>query len=194
MDPEPLFLKRCEQMAALMQSNDEVDLLDVARLVRQILMDKHSLLDTANKSRIKIRFHVGVSSFDMPDPHEKATFWMILDGLDPEIRHPGAPSAHLTANQFLQHVVINDHGTRITIKDVIDNAAHISGGVHHDPRPKNTPMTHVNRKVSVRGFPVDVAYLKGIAKVTLRAMQPVIDDVQTRQSSARSGASPPSRR
>jgi hypothetical protein len=185
MDPEPLFLRRCEQMAALVQSNDEVDLLDVARLLRQILMDKHSLLDAANKSRVKIKFHVGVSSYDVPDPHEKATFWMILDGLDPEIRRPGAPSAHLTHNQFLQHVVINDHGTKITIKDVIDNAAHVSGGVHYDPRLKNTPIAHVNRKVSVLGFPVDVTYLKGIAKVALKAMQPVIDNVQKRQSSAR---------
>ncbi len=177
MDPEPLFLRRCEQIAELMQSRDEIDLLDVAGLLRQVIMDKHSLLDTANKNRIKPKFHVGVSRYADNDPYEKSTFWMILDGIDPEIRAPGAPSAHLTANQFLQHVVINDHGNRITIKDIIDNCANVSGGRHHDPRPKNTPITLVNRKVTVRGFPVDVSYIRGIATVALRAMQPVIDDV-----------------
>src|SRR5258706_12455523 len=74
MDPEPLFPRRCEQIAELMQSRDEIDLLDVAGLLRQVIMDKHSLLDTANKNRIKPKFHVGVSRYADNDPYEKSTF------------------------------------------------------------------------------------------------------------------------
>ena len=184
MQPEPLFLRRCEQAAVLMQSNDEAELLDLAGLLRQLLMDKYSLMDTANASCVKPKFHVGVSRYAGNDQFADKTFWTILDGLDPEIRAPDAPSAHLTRDAFLKHVVINDHGKSITIKDIIEHAANVSGGVHHDPRPKNSPVSNVNRKVVVYGIPIDVYYIKGIAKVTLRALQPIIDDVQKRQSNA----------
>jgi hypothetical protein len=105
---------------------------------------------------------------------------------------PGSrSSAHLTRDEFLAHVLVNDHGNKITIRDVIDHAANIGGGVHHDPRPKTTAIAKVDSKVMVKGFPIGVYYLRVIAKVALRGLQPIIDDVQKRQSNARPGAFPP---
>ena len=52
MRAEPLFLRRCEQVANFLQSQSEVDLLDIARILRQIMMDNHSLMDTANINRM----------------------------------------------------------------------------------------------------------------------------------------------
>lgn len=191
MDPEALFLRRCEQAAILTQSNDEAELLDLAGLLRQLLMDKFSLFDTANKGRVKPKFHVGVSRYAENDPHEAKSFWSILDGLDPQIRAPGAPSAHLTRDQFLKHVVTNHFGNKITIMDIIDHAANVSGGVHHDPRPKTTAVARANSQIVVKGFPIATYYLQGIARITLRALQPVIDDVQKRRSQTQSAEPAP---
>jgi hypothetical protein len=60
MRAEPLFLRRCEQVANFLQSQSEVDLLDIARILRQIMMDNHSLMDTANINRIKTSYSVGL--------------------------------------------------------------------------------------------------------------------------------------
>ncbi|MGN7883667.1 hypothetical protein [Ensifer sp. 22460] len=181
MHAELLFIRRCEQAAELLHSRDEAELLDLAGLLRQMLMDRFSLMDAVNTNRIKAKFHVGASSYAGPDPYEKQTFWTILDGLDPEIRRPGAPSVTLTRQQFLKHVVINAHGNKITIQDVIEYAANVAGGVHFDPRPRPEPIARVNRTVNVKGIEIAMYHLKAIATVVLRALQPLIDDVRARQ-------------
>ncbi|MBX9773659.1 MAG: hypothetical protein K2Y71_04520 [Xanthobacteraceae bacterium] len=180
MRPELLFLRRCEKMDSLSKSNNEADVLDLAAYLRQFILDGHSLIDTVNKSHIKIRFHVGCATYPIDDPHEAQTFWTIVDGLDPEIRRPGAPSAHLTRDQFLKHVVINNFGKKITIKDIIEHTANAAGGVHHDPKPRNTPTANASRTVLVHGLPIDTFYLKPIAIIVLRAVQPIVEDVQKR--------------
>lgn len=192
MDAEPLFLRRCEQAAILAQSEDEAELLDLAGLLRQMLLDSFKLMDTVNKNRIKPTFYVGISNFSEPDPYELQTFWTILDGLDPEIPGRSGPSAHMTRNQFLGHTVINHFGNKIAIKDIIKHCAEEAGGVHHDPRTKSTPVVKANREVIVKGFPIGVYHLKAIAKVMLRGLQPIIDDVQKRQSASQTGAHAPS--
>jgi hypothetical protein len=192
MEAEPLFLQRCEQIALLIQSDKEIDLLDLGGRLRQLLMDNYSLMDTANSGRIKPKFHVGVSRYAGDDEFAEKTFWSILDGIDPENRAPGAPSAHLTRDAFLKHVVANDHGKSITIKDVIEHTSNKSGGIHHDPRPNSSSAAKMDRTITVHGFPITAYHLKGIAKVALRALQPVIDDVQKRQTRAQSGEPHPS--
>jgi hypothetical protein len=164
-----------------LQSDNHIDLLDIAAILRQLLLDKNKLMDAANKGGIKPKFHVGVSVYG-PDEHADKTFWSMIDGIDPEIRRPGMPSAQLSRDDFLSHVVINNFGKTISIRDIIDHAANVAGGVHLDPRPKNTPIAEAERTVMVRGYPVGAYHLKGIAKVVLRALQPIIDDVQKRQS------------
>lgn len=190
MDAEPLFLQRCGQLAALLQSDNEIDLLDIGAILRQLLLDKNKLMDAANKEGIKPKFHVGVSHYG-PDEHAAKTFWSTIDGIDPEIR-PGAPSAHLGRDDFLKHVVINYFGKNITIRDIIDHTANVAGGVHLDPRPKKTPIRHADQAVTVLGYPISAYHMRAIGKVALRAFQPIIDDVQKRQSHAQSGARGPS--
>ncbi len=192
MNPELLFLRRCEQAAILVRSEDEAELLDLAGLLRQMLLDKFKLMDGANKSGIKPTFHVGVSHFGSPDPYEDKTFWTILQGLDPETRPPGSPSAEMTRDQFLAHVVINHFGDKITIKDIIKRAAEEEGGVYYDPRQKSSAISKVNKIVLVKGFPIGTYHLKAITRVMLRGLQPIIDDARKRETTARSGESLPS--
>jgi hypothetical protein len=186
MEPEPLFLQRCGQLAALLQGNSEIDLLDIGAILRQLLLDKNKLMDAANKERIKPKFHVGASNF-AADEHADKTFWTMIDGIDPEIRSAQAPSVQLGRDDFLNLVVINNFGKTITIRDIIDHAANVAGGVHLDPRPKKTPIEASDREVIVNGYPIAAYHMRAIAKVALRGLQPIIDDVQKRQSAAQSG-------
>src|ERR1700686_26238 len=100
MDAEPLFLQRCGQLTALLQSDSEIDLLDIGAILRQLLLDKNKLMDAANKEGIKPKFHVGLSVYG-PNEHADKTFWSMIDGIDPEVRRPGAPSAHFGRDEFL---------------------------------------------------------------------------------------------
>lgn len=182
MEAEPLFLRRCEQIAAILQSDDEADLLTLAVYLRQMLLDRNRLQDTANKGRVRYNFHVGVSRYLRNDPAPGRSFWSILDELDPELGIPGMQTAHLSRDKFLKHVVHSSYGKQITIRDIVHHAANVLGGAHHDPRPEITPIGLINGKVRVKGQEIAIYYLKGIAKVVLRALQPVIDDVRRRQS------------
>jgi hypothetical protein len=192
MQGELLFIRRCEQMVLLLQSKDEAEILDLAGYLRQMFLDRHQLAATANIKKRKLQFHVGISRFPPNDPYENMTFWSLLDGLDPDTREPGAPSAYLTRDAFLKHVVINNWGKKISIKDIILHAAEAAGGVHHEPTPRNTPIGIASRKILVYGFPIDVYHLKSITRIALRALQTIIDDVQKRQSALQIGASVPS--
>jgi len=186
MDAEPLFLQRCEQIAILLQSHNEVELLHLGGLLRQLIMDKYSLLDTANKNRIKPVFYVGV--LGAVAEQRKPLFAAIEDGLDPETGRPGRPTARLTRDDFLKHIVMmaRDNDVMVTVKDVISHAANVAGGIHHDPRPKTDPLSTFGKFLQIGGYPVGLRQLKAIARVTLRALQPVIEDVKTNL-----GAKPP---
>jgi hypothetical protein len=177
MEAEPLFIQRCEQIVLLLQSQKEMELLDLGGLLRQLLMDKFSLLDTANKNRVKPIFHVGQFTLQ-PD---KYTQWLALeDGLDPETRPPWKPSTNLTRDEFLRHVVIVANGVPISVKDVIFYAANIAGGVHHDPRSKTDALAVFSKHLGIGGLPAGIRQLKAIARVTIRSLQPVIEDVKQR--------------
>jgi hypothetical protein len=191
MDAEPLFLQRCGQLVALVQGDSEIDLLDIGAILRQLLLDKNKLMDAANKERIKPKFHVGLSNFG-PDEHADKALWTMVDGIDPEVRSAQAPSAELGRDDFLNLVVINNFGKTITIRDIIDHAANVAGGVHLDPRPKRTPIAEVDRKVIIQGYPIAAYHMRAIAKVILRGLQPIIDDVQKRQSAAQTDGRVPS--
>jgi hypothetical protein len=49
MDAKTLFLERCKQVEALMQSHKEIDLLDLAAKLRQLLLDGDALMRRKSK-------------------------------------------------------------------------------------------------------------------------------------------------
>ena len=109
MDPNRLFIARCEQMSKLLQSDNEVELLDLSGVVRQLLFDKHSLVDTVNTNKIKLRWRVrGLGN--TPPGLPVAAIHSMQDGLDPDTAPPFGEIFELTPNQFLQHVVLRLEG------------------------------------------------------------------------------------
>lgn len=179
MNVDGLFLGRCKQLEKLMQSHDELELLDVSAILRQMLADDHPLIHKANASRrIRIVFQVGM--FKQP-PDEFTTFQSLEDGVDPYTRPPGSPSKEVDINGLLRHEILIIRGTPQTIKDVIQFAANVAGGVHHTTNPKERQrlIAEYSAHFSLGGLPAGIRQLQAIARVFLRGVAPLIYTINT---------------
>ena len=172
-------------MAMLTESMDEIDLVDLASHLRQLLFDKRSLVDTVNDG-VKLRFEVGTFGPGWgpdDDPHwEKVVYQSLQDGIDPQ-SPPYSRSVTLTANQFGQHTIAFSQGEKITIKDMIRYNANRRGGRHWDPTSKQE-YVKLQRLESlyVGGIAAPTRELKAIGRVVLRSLDPLITHVKTRVS------------
>jgi len=183
MDAEVLFLERCNQIHILAQSLREIDILDIGGRLRQLFMDDKHLISTANKDKIKLRFEVGRFS-EEPDPYEAYVVYHSLeDGVDPYL--PGREREPLVLNMddFLAHHIMTINGKRILIKDIISFTSHVAGSIHYDPRPKKDfeALSEFAKYFSLGGLPRGTRILKAIARVALRGLQPLVDDIKDRR-------------
>ena len=182
MKPTVLFLERYRQLSVAAEATTEISLLDLGAILRQLLADKHSLVDTANTGRLPLAFVVGEydpfwrSIPGIPEP----TLYSLEDGIDPE-DIPNPVRVILTKDGFLAHQIAMSHGNAITIKDLIKYAANVAGGVHHDPSPKvEYQAVHAASEVfMIGGLPFGIRPLRAIARVTLRALKPLADSITT---------------
>jgi hypothetical protein len=156
--PEAVFLKRCDQLAVLLQSNDPTDAIDIAARLRQLLADSKSLLDTVNKNQLPIRFKVGVLP-TMPPGIPPPTIFLLVDSVDPE-EEPLGGGLTLNKDGFLGHCIAVFRGQQITVRDVIRYTANVVGGVHHDPqpRPEYDAIKALSEVVKVFGGPAYVRH------------------------------------
>ncbi|HWM47047.1 MAG TPA: hypothetical protein VNR11_09055 [Xanthobacteraceae bacterium] len=179
MTPEALFLERSDQLATLIDSNKEIELLDLAGNLRQLLADKHALVDTVNTSNIRLHFHVGKFR---NEPDQFTVLQSLEDGLDPQARSPHAPSTHLSKEQFLAHPVTYFRGEVISVRNLIRYMSNVAGGVHYDPqpRPEYGTMAMLTGRISMVGLPLGVAQLRAVGRVTWRGLGPLIEDVRKR--------------
>jgi hypothetical protein len=148
MNADRLFLERFRQLAELEQSPNEIDLLDIGAILRQLLADSHSLVGTVNAaSKLKLVFRVSDFSYA---PDEFTALLVLEDGLDLEASFPGKPTRELKLDQFLRHVVIHTPGAQHAILDVIRTAANVSGGVHHDPKGAARGLAAFGQQLNLR--------------------------------------------
>jgi hypothetical protein len=182
MKPDDLFLARCKQLAMLVESKEEIDVLDLSHKLRTLLMDKASLAQTVNKSKLKLEFKVGAIQEIDPAPFSSV---LLIDAIDPELA-PKNPALVLDLEDFLKHPIGIEQGTPITIKQIIRYAAHIAGGIHHDPVPAEeyALLDAYAKGLVMFGYSGTTYLLKGIARVALRGLQPLISDIENRNSRA----------
>ena len=199
MNPDYLFLRRCQQMEKLVdRPKDEVDMLDIARLLRQLLFDKHSLVDTVNIARMKVTFttfkddyearHAPVFPADggpptrlMPPTFETAVGK--IDAIGANI--PENDRVNLTTSQFGKHPVARISGDAVTVKMLVKLAANIEGGVHFDMRPTDAELkvfgTFGRDQAHDEGIiSLYSALIIPIGRTVLRGLRPLLDNVKSR--------------
>jgi hypothetical protein len=183
MDAETLFLERCNQIQILAQSSREIEILDIGGRLRQLFLDDKHLISTANKDKVKLRFDVGQFSGE-PDPYEAyVTYHSLEDGVDPYVPGHERTPLRLTMDDFLAHHIMTINGKRILVKDIIFFTSHVAGSIHFDPKPRKEfeVLAEFAKFFSVGGLPGGTRILTAIARVALRGLQPLIDNIKARR-------------
>jgi hypothetical protein len=110
-------------------------------------------------------------------------YWSLEDAIDPDTdtdRPPGmmAPQ-NATRDQFLARRVMVVNGHQVTVRDLIDQLAHIEGAVHGgQPRqPREELLKQVAREVYIGGLPAGVRQIQGIARIVVGGLTPLRDAV-----------------
>jgi hypothetical protein len=181
MDPNRLFVGRCQQLSDLLASRGELEHLDLAGILRQLLADQHSLVHTVNSGKVPIRFRVGVLN-PLPLPLPRPVYHGLEDGLDPDTARPGKAVAIVDLEGFLKHTVVIAKDVPHSVKDIIKFAANVAGGIHHDPNPKpeHQIIAECSSVFGIGGLPACVRQLRSITRVTLKGLAPLLDDVKKR--------------
>jgi len=178
MDANNLFLARCAQVEELGKSHQEIDLLDLAARLRQLLLDDDPLVHQANRThQLKLTFHVGQFR---SEPDRYVAILSLEDGLDPDTRPPGSPSKAINLDGFLGHKVLYVRGHWYSVRDIIKHASDAAGGVHRtdNPRDQHKMIAGYSAGFGIGGLPAAIRQLKAIARVTLKGLRPLIDAIR----------------
>jgi hypothetical protein len=183
VNADRLFLARCEQLRVMQDSDKEIEVLDSAKNLRQMLIDPYPLMDVVNAGILDIRFAVGKDHEDFIKRFGPGTELMYTElsgeGGIPENR------VSLKKGRFLSHIVFVRKDQPITVRDVIMNSAVAAGGVHFDPKPKAQYLKTQSLLKSIYGWglPMELHLLRDIAYVTVTGLQPLIEMVEKRVNS-----------
>ncbi len=181
MSSDQLLLETLTDLEERLAQADEYALLRAAALLRQLLLEQQPLVATVNRSRgLKLTFTVTDNdSYVEMLLGDGATFYSAEDGLDPTTSPFGQAQA-LTRDQFLKRRVMIVNGHTMSVHDVIDQLAHIEGGVHvGEPRTaKEKALRNAAAVFGIGGLPAGTRMLKAIGRVTLVALGELRDAVR----------------
>ncbi|HTQ89399.1 MAG TPA: hypothetical protein VMK84_07880, partial [Streptosporangiaceae bacterium] len=129
--------------------------------------------------RLKLRYRISdVSPWEKLILDDRPVFWIIEDALDPD-----SPFAYVpydaTRDQLLARQVMYFSGSRITVRDVIDQLANIEGGVHSGS-PKDDRQRALQAAAqfySRAGLPGAVSQTRLIGRIIVRGLRPLHDAV-----------------
>lgn len=178
VDRELLFLHTIDELRErLARRGNEYDLMKIATLLRQLLLDREPLVDQVNRNhQLKITFvttlPASMSNEDLPDPPP-------LGG------PPGwGGSKTVTKDAFLNRFAVWIKPHEYTVKDVILNVAHIKGAVHAG-RPRNAKeaeLAATSNQVRTFGLDSSVYALLGIGQAVLRGLEPLYQKIKNERT------------
>jgi hypothetical protein len=156
--------------------------LNMARLIRQLLLDGTGLFNLANKyHKLPIRFF----TVDYGDPPENLEQIPNIygDGLIPDLNNypPGAYHVLLKLDGYLAHSPMLLGGKSFTVREIVKYVANEFGGVHLSPYLKDEDdqlLARFNNFLQVGNDGVVLNCIQQIAVGTLRALAPLKTAIQ----------------
>ena len=131
---------------------------------------------------VRLRFRI-----NGPTPYEEMVladgpmYWSLEDAIDPELDHPPGLSApyEATRDQLLARRVMVLNQEQVTVHNLIDQLAHIEGAVHSSAPedPREVLLHQAARELFVGGLPAGVRQIQSIARVVLRGVSPLREEV-----------------
>jgi hypothetical protein len=183
MEPDALFLRTLDDLERRTTSCDEYEVPLSALLLRKLLIDGRPLIDLVNESRkLRVRFRMnGETNYERVIHQDAPVFWSLEDGIDPDIPHPPGMQAptDATRDQLLARKILRVNNMWVTVRDLIDQLAHVEGAVHSDkPENKRQEVLHqIAKSIYVGGLPAGVRQIQAISRVVLRGLTPLRQSV-----------------
>ncbi len=134
MTAETIFLARYEKLGQILTSRKQDELIDLALILRQLLVDGTNLVDQVNRThRLKLQFTIGRSS------RECVAEMMTFGASSPQIHllrklAPKEPKREVSRDQFLKHEIVKIGLNYYSVHELLDTCANRLGGVHFDPK------------------------------------------------------------
>ena len=181
MDREFLFVKTLEDIEEKLSKRDTYNSLMLAALLRKLIIDgSKSLLHQVNqKYRMTIRFTA--NDLLILSPVHEITFLSLEDSTDPEscTHMPLKRPVSLKIDKFLKHTVMICNGHMITVQKLIDNIAHVQGGVHAGNATSSIDcaLEELSNSLFVGNLPAGMNTLRGVASIVLRGLDPLLQQV-----------------
>jgi hypothetical protein len=149
--------------------SSEYSLLRAAALLRLLLVDGLPLVTEVNRAR---RLPETYAVRRAPMDTQPGTWW--LGGLDPD--HPAEGQIEvLDRKNLLQVPLLDLVQERLTIRDLIQLAANVRGGVHRGKPEtrKHQFMESYPLKLQLGDTPLELYALVSVATVVLKGLQPL---------------------
>ena len=181
IDPETLFLRTLADMEERLGMEDPYEILLIADLLRKLFLDDHPLVDRVNsKHRVKLSFEVPAGVGDYPDFLPTPTLWSVQDGLDPEVLPLFIKRESLGRDAFFSIVVARVGGHQFSVREIVLFEANVVGAVHAGApkKEKEQALYEIDRVLSFGGYASALRQLRSIARVVLRAVEPLRERVQ----------------
>jgi hypothetical protein len=169
---EQLFIRTVGDLDRQCLTADWYEILRASACLRQLLLD--GLLDHANsKHRLRPIFRISKSSTTLPVRPQ--AHWV---NLNPEL-WPSAAHADLNLDAFLAVSAIWYLGQVASVRDVILACANVKGGVHFgSARTKEQEIVlKIDELVSIFGLAPSLMALRGLCRITLHAVQPLVEAI-----------------
>lgn len=187
MDRDRLFLHTLDDLERRVEpGTPEYEVLMAAALLRKLLTDAgEPLVHAVNRiegRRYKLLFRT-VEHKRLPveigiDP----LYHSLEDSLDPDVvAGTPIPVVELKLDAFLAHRTMDVEGYEVSVHELIDHVAHVSGAVHVGlPKtPKDEAIKRMAEALRIGGYPPGTRALQAIGRVVLRTLEPLREHVRS---------------
>ena len=184
MNPEQLFKIHYDKMTQALQRRTPEDMLDIARALRQILVDGDRLLDVVNRERrLKIRFTVGMSVEERAEemaelgiPSSSCRLHFL--GMFP----PNEPRKNIKIDNLLSFKVVKKGERCYSVREVIKTCCNCLGAVHYGPPEKDndieTGIRSLGEIFEVEGVHGAFATLVIIGSIVVEGLQELRQQIE----------------
>lgn len=178
MEAEQLFLEVLDEIEGRVHNpgRTEYDLLQVASLLWQLLLDQGRLVDAANVNvRHRIQFYVSRDTASNLLPERGAVMLIEPYALWPNPTGDPRQQEFLRLDAFLKRRLLVLDDEAYSVRNMIDTAANSLGG-RHLGRDKTDPKAQVlwdNNDTMINGDSLVVAHMSTIAGVVVNSLLPL---------------------
>lgn len=180
MDRQRLFLERYWQLNEKVSSTKEIDYLDVANLVYNLLLDRNkALADLANTKNIPIEFTFSDPKQPYSDLLKIATTAYSLDGFYPPDRVCETTIVTTDREAFFDTPLVKHQGSEYTVAELIRFLTEVAGARHAGEARGDVQVRLASIVDTFGSFPVLTRQVAAIGKVVRDALRPLASDLST---------------